>query len=192
MADVSKPTLVWVDLETTGLDPNRDRILEVAVLITDDRMNLLEAWTDTVACPRRKLRRMDGFVRAMHEGSGLLKAVARCGRPLADVEYDLVVLLDKWGVDRRAVMVGNSVHFDAAFIRRWMPRLAGRFGHQILDVSSVGHLVRRFHPNVYWSMANRRDESGGPAHRALDDIISSLEQAHEYVARSLREEGLDA
>ena len=171
--------IVWIDLETTGLSPSEDCLLEIAVVITDDDLNQIDWYQSVIKPKRRALRRMDDFVTQMHTRSGLLLELAD-GRAVKAVEAEVIAFLDRHKLDKRITLAGDSVHFDKAFIERHMPELAKRFSHQILDVSSVANCVKRWHASVYWAMEDERDERAGVRHRAFHDILSSIRRLDRY------------
>jgi len=171
--------IVWIDLETTGLDPDRDCLLEAAVVITDDELCQVDWYESVIKPKRRALRRMDDFVVDMHTKSGLL-AELPSGRDVRVVEREILAFLDRHGLDKRLTLAGDSVHFDKSFLDRQMPELAKRFSHQILDVTSIAGCVKRWHAPVYWAMAQERDERGGVRHRAHHDILSSIRRLDRY------------
>jgi oligoribonuclease len=175
--------IVWIDLETTGLDHNKDAILEVAVAVTTDDLELVGTYNSVVKTKKRDLKRMDNFVFNLHTNSGLLEEVASATKPLSVVESEIMTFLGRHGLTKGLVLGGNSVHFDRYFMLRLMPDLMKRFTHQNLDVTSIGHCVKRWHPEAYDLM---KKQSGAVAHRALDDILSSVTQMRKYRYYSFR------
>lgn len=177
--------IVWIDLETTGLDPRKDAICEIAVIVTDDDLNTLATYASVVKTPKRKVRRMDDFVVGMHTKSGLLADLPKATKSLKAIEAEVIALLDEAGVEKRALLGGNSVHFDRGFINNQMPALANKFSHQHLDVSAIGNCVKRWYGDFYESM---KAGSGEVAHRAMDDIKSSISQLATYRASVFADE----
>mgnify|MGYP006269087767 CR=1 FL=1 len=170
--------IVWIDTETTGLDPKKDALLEIAVVITDDELNIEHHITTLIAPKRRKLRRMDDFVSRMHTESGLLNDLDTFPVfSIEEAEKHILAFLDLHGAGDRLLLAGNSVHFDRGFLDVHMPKLSARFGHQHLDVTSVSHCVRRWNKKVYDDL---KAASGKVAHRAIDDILSSINQLRWY------------
>jgi oligoribonuclease len=174
--------IVWIDIETTGLDPKKDAVLEVAVVITDDDLRVVDehavvirptSWRE-----KRALRKANEFVVSMHSKSGLLAELATSkGLSLALAEKELLAFLDSHDLTSRLLLAGNSVHFDRAFLNEKMPTLMKRFGHQNLDVTSVSHCIRRWNKPSYDEL---KDQSGEVVHRATDDIHSSIAQLAWY------------
>ena len=171
--------IVWIDTETTGVNYKKDVLLEVAVVITDDELNVITGMSRLIDVKPRKLKNLNPFVQDMHERSGLLKALENESSTvsLKNAEEDFIKFLKNNAVPERAVMAGNSIHFDRTFLDKFMPEFSKLFGHQNLDVTSIGHCVKRWHPAVYDLMKRKR---GTVAHRALDDVLSSIDQLKAY------------
>jgi oligoribonuclease len=160
--------LVWVDLEMTGLDPVEHVILEIAVVVSDGRLDEVVEGPDLVVHQTDEaLAGMPDVVREMHEKSGLTAAVQASTLSLADAEQQVLAFVREHvpaaGV---APLAGNSIHADRAFIRRYMPDLDGHLHYRMVDVSTVKELVARWYPDVFES---RPHKAGG--HRALADIL---------------------
>jgi oligoribonuclease len=164
---------VWVDIETTGLDFKKDKILEVAFVITSDDLEPIAQATHLVKTKTRYLHKMDGYVRGMHAKSGLLGDLYHATMTLGDVEEHLIAWLDEHEVPRRLPICGSSVHFDRRFLERDMPRLMKRFSYRNIDVSSLGELTKRWNGEAYSEWSKTRPET---AHRALDDVFGSIAQ----------------
>ncbi len=161
--------LVWVDVETTGLDPHTDSLLEVGLAITDADLNVTGVISRVIAPTRKLLEHADDVVREMHHKSGLADDL-RDGWALAlrEVEPELVAWLGTKVVPREAPMCGSSVGFDRAFLAEHMPSLAGLFHYRSIDVSTVKELVERWYPD-----GPVAPEKVG-LHRALPDIQDSI------------------
>lgn len=168
----TQPKYLWLDLETTGLDPSRCRILECAALITDAGLCPVEGTLDVVLWqPSFALARMDDYVREMHTKNRLLDDVARSHKSESWLDERLCNLIDglEWQ-DGKPILAGASIHFDRGFLKQWCPTFEARLHHRHLDVSSL--------------KAMRVDLTGKPfakaeAHRAMTDAVESLEQAQE-------------
>jgi len=170
--------IVWIDTETTGLDPRKDSLLEIAVVITDDELNEVATFDSLIKAPRRKFRRLDEFVTDLHTKSGLLADLKGATKDARAVEADIITFLDSVEAPAKGLLLaGNSIHFDRGFLNEQMPNLMKRFGHQNLDVTSIAHCVRRWHTPVYQSL---KEQSGEVVHRALNDIRSSIRQLKWY------------
>lgn len=168
--------LVWIDCEMTGLDLERDALIEVAALVTDSDLNVLGDGVDVVIRPPQEaLDQMVDVVRDMHTTSGLL-AELPAGRTMAEAE-ELVLgyVREHVPVARKAPLAGNTVFVDRGYLARDMPTLEAHMHYRIVDVSSIKELVRRWYPRVYF---NSPAKTGG--HRALADIRESIEELKFY------------
>ena len=174
-------SLVWIDCEMTGLDFENDALIEVACLITDGELNVLDEGVDVVIKPpQAALDSMGDFVRTMHTTSGLLPELER-GVSLADAQAQVLEYVRTWVPDPgRAPLAGNSVGTDKAFLDRDMPELVGHLHYRIIDVSSLKELARRWYPRVYFAAP---EKNGG--HRALADILESIDELRYYRAALL-------
>ncbi len=165
--------LVWIDLEMTGLDPDAEVIVEVAVIVTDGRLEQLEEGPDLVVqAPPDVLDGMDPVVVRMHAASGLTEAVRASRLTAAEAEEQVLDFVRRWVPQpRTAPLAGNSVHADRAFLRRHMPALEAYVHYRNVDVSTVKELARRWYPEA---LENAPRKNGG--HRALADIRESIEE----------------
>jgi len=171
--------LVWVDCEMTGLDPARDVLVEIAVVVTDTELNLLDEGLDIlIATDPAKLAGMDEVVLEMHTQSGLLEALTGATTSLGDAEQQVLDYVQRFVPERRkAPLCGNSIATDRSFIVRYMPRLDDHLHYRMIDVSSIKELARRWYPRVYF---NAPAKTGG--HRALADIVDSINELRYYRA----------
>jgi oligoribonuclease len=169
--------LVWIDCEMTGLDAATDVLVEIAVVVTDADLTLLDAGLDIViATDPAKLEGMDDVVLEMHTKSGLLTAIAAASTTLEQAEDQVLAYVKRWAPERRkAPLCGNSIATDRTFITRYMPRLDDHLHYRMIDVSSVKELARRWYPRAYY---NAPSKHGG--HRALADIIESINELRYY------------
>lgn len=168
--------MVWIDCEMTGLDLERDALIEVAALVTDGDLNVLGEGVDLlIKPPAGALEAMGDFVRQMHTTSGLLDELAT-GTTLADAEAQVLAYVREWIPKEREVpLAGNSVGTDRAFLSRDMPKLEGHLHYRNIDVSTVKELARRWFAKAYF---NSPSKSGN--HRALADIQESIEELRYY------------
>ena len=170
---MTKKSLFWIDLEMTGLDDVKDRILEVAVIITDLDLNPIAEYDQVVFQPADIVEGMNDWCKKHHGESGLTAAIPT-GKPLAEVEKDLLALAKKYfRHDERIVLVGNSVGNDRRFIDRYMPEFAGKLHYRLVDVSSFKEIYREKF-NVKFDKKN--------AHRALGDIHESIAELKHYLS----------
>ena len=175
---MSEP-LVWIDCEMTGLDPAKDVLVEVAVVVTDSDLTLVDDGLDIlIATDPEKLAGMEDIVREMHTASGLLEALATATTTLEEAELQVLEYVKRWVPERRkAPLCGNSIATDRSFLSRYMPLLDDHLHYRMVDVSSVKELARRWYTRVYF---NAPAKSGG--HRALADIIDSINELRYYRA----------
>jgi oligoribonuclease len=168
--------LVWIDCEMTGLDLERDALIEIACLVTDGELNLLDAGIDEIIKPPPEaLDQMVDIVRDMHTTSGLLTELA-AGITLAEAQ-DRVLDYVRGHVKepRKVPLCGNSIATDRSFLARDMPELDQFLHYRMVDVSSIKELARRWYPRVYFASPPKK---GG--HRALADINDSVRELRYY------------
>jgi len=175
---VNEP-LVWIDCEMTGLDPDVEVLVEIAVVVTDSELTLLDDGLDLlIATDPAKLAGMEEVVREMHSSSGLLEALATATLTVEEAERQVLDYVQRWVPERRkAPLCGNSIATDRSFIARYMPKLDDHLHYRMVDVSSIKELSRRWYPKVYF---NAPAKTGG--HRALADIIDSINELRYYRA----------
>jgi Oligoribonuclease (3''->5'' exoribonuclease) len=169
--------LVWIDCEMTGLDLTRDKLIEVAVLVTDSELNVLDPGLDLViSADDAALDGMVEVVTEMHAKSGLTDAVRASTLTVAEAEQQLLAYVKRFVPERRtAPLCGNSIGTDRGFLARDMPELDDHLHYRMIDVSSVKELARRWFPRVYFAQPQK-----GLAHRALADIIESVRELAYY------------
>lgn len=163
----------------TGLDLATDALIEIAVLITDADLNVLDDGLDLVIhAGDDALAAMPDVVAAMHEKSGLTDEVRRSTTTLADAEQQVLDHIKRYVPDAQAApLAGNSIGTDRGYIARDMPALDAHLHYRMVDVSSVKELVRRWYPRVYYAKPEK-----GLAHRALADIKESIAELRYYRA----------
>ncbi|MDO5504177.1 MAG: oligoribonuclease [Actinomycetia bacterium] len=168
--------IVWIDCEMTGLDLERDALIEVAALVTDFELNVLGDGVDLVICPPDEaLEQMDEFVRGMHTSSGLLDELAE-GVSMREAEEAVLDYVRAWVPEpRKAPLGGNTVATDRGFLARDMAELEQHLHYRIIDVSSIKELSRRWFPRAYFAAPLK---AGG--HRALADIRESIAELRYY------------
>jgi len=160
----------------TGLDPDRHVIVEIASVITDDELVVVAEGPDLVVkATDEELAVMDGVVRAMHERSGLLEAIAAGGVSLAEAGQATLDFLKTHVAPGAVPLCGNSIGTDRRFLARWLPQIDTYLHYRSVDVSTVKELARRWYPDAY---ASQPKKAG--AHRALDDILESIEELRYY------------
>ncbi|MBW2464379.1 MAG: oligoribonuclease [Deltaproteobacteria bacterium] len=175
--------LVWMDLEMTGLDADKERIIEMAVLVTEGDLTLVAEGPDLVIHQSDELlAAMDEWNTTHHGDSGLTDKVKASELDDEAAETLILEFLRKHCVAKRAVLAGNSIHQDRRFIRKYMPRLDAFLHYRQVDVSSVKELGRRWYPKAM-AKSPRKNES----HRAMDDIRESLAELAYYRATIFRQ-----
>ncbi len=168
--------LVWMDLETTGLDPDRDRILEIAVLITDGDLNIVEHGPNLVIHQSDELLHgMDAWCQQHHRASGLIDRVRASTITEFEAEEQVFDFLRTHVAKRTIPLAGSSVHQDRRFLCRYMTRVESYLHYRIVDVSTIKELVRRWHPE---HMAHAPEKA--LRHRALDDLLESITELRHY------------
>lgn len=174
MAD-APDRLVWVDLEMTGLDPARCAIVEIATIVTDTELKVLEEGPNLVIHqPEEVLATMNDYVRELHTRSGLLGRIRSSTVTLQDAREQTLAFVLRHCQKGRALLCGNSVWKDREFLERYMPEVVGFLHYRIIDVSTVKELVRR------WCPPERQAPRKKETHRALDDIRESIEELSFY------------
>jgi len=176
-----QPNLIWIDCEMTGLDLEKDVLVEIAVLVTDSELNVIGEGIDLViAATSEQLADMNEFVTQMHTNSGLITEIPT-GISVSAAEDLIIKYLESAStVAGKSPLAGNSVSVDRSFIARDMPRLNEYLHYRTIDVSSVKELARRWNAKVYF---NSPAKTGN--HRALGDIQDSIAELAHYRANFL-------
>lgn len=176
-----KDHLIWLDMEMTGLEPDRDRIIEIAVVITDARLaTVAEAPVIAVHQSEAVLDAMDEWNKTTHGRSGLIERVRASTVAEAEAEAAMLAFLQEWVPARTSPMCGNSVCQDRRFLARYMPQLEAWFHYRNLDVSTLKELARRWRPEVYKGVEKKGK------HEALADIHESIAELAHYRDNFLR------
>jgi oligoribonuclease len=171
----NKHTMVWIDMEMTGLNPERDRIIEIATLVTDSRLNIVaEGPSLVIHQPGTIMKKMDAWNRKHHGASGLTASVKASKISVKKAEKMTLDFIKQYCVPKKAVLCGNSVYQDRRFIIKYMPRLDKFLHYRLIDVSTIKDLVRRWYPK------NKEMPKKNENHRALDDIRESVEELRFY------------
>ncbi len=174
-------SLVWMDMEMTGRDPDRDTVLEIATLVTDDDLNIIaEGPVFAVSQSEATLAGMDEWNQRTHGESGLLDQVRKSGVSLAEAESQTLQFIKAHVGEKTAPLCGNTVWQDRRFLFRHMPTLEAYLHYRIIDVSTLKELARRWQPAI----ASGFRKQG--AHTALADIRESLDELRYYRSTFLR------
>src|SRR6185312_10558404 len=181
MASVSnKPdpnNLIWIDMEMTGLVPDSDRVIEIAMLVTDSQLALIaEGPVLVLRQPDEVLGAMDSWNRSVHAKSGLIDKVKASTLDEAGAEKQAIAFLERHVMPASSPMCGNSICQDRRFLARWLPRLEAFFHYRNLDVSTLKELVKRWKPEVAREMMKLKQGK----HEALADIYESIEELKFY------------
>jgi len=169
--------LVWLDMEMTGLDPDRERIIEVATILTDGQLNEIAIGPELVIHqPDEVLAAMDDWNKSHHGASGLIDRVKSSTVTDAQAEEQTIAFVNAHvPAKERPVLAGNSIHQDRRFIRRYMPALEKRLHYRMVDVSTIKELARRWFPSLINKQKAKKE-----THRALDDIRESIDELRYY------------
>lgn len=169
--------LVWIDCEMTGLNLRTDKLIEIAVLVTDGELNILGEGIDVVIhADETALSSMIDVVRDMHARSGLIDEVRASTVDLATAETMVLdYIREHVKQPKTAPLAGNSIATDRGFIARDMPALDAYLHYRMIDVSSIKELCRRWYPRIYYGQPAK-----GLAHRALADIHESIRELQYY------------
>jgi len=170
----SRDNLIWIDLEMTGLDPNKERIIEIATLVTDSDLNILaEGPNLVISQPIEFLDGMDEWNQNQHGSSGLIEEVKNSNVTSQVAEIDTLEFISKYVGEKVSPMCGNTVSHDRRFLSKYMPRLESYFNYRHIDVSSFKEAA------VRWMNEAQVYEKKG-SHRALGDIKESVAELKFY------------
>lgn len=171
----SADNLIWIDLEMTGLDPEKERIIEMATIVTDSQLNVLaEGPVLAIHQADTLLNAMDNWNTRQHHASGLVARVKASTVTEPAAEAETLAFLKQYTVPGKSPMCGNSVHQDRRFLLRYMPELEKFFHYRLIDVSTLKELALRWAPQVYSGLQKESK------HLALDDIRDSIEELKYY------------
>ena len=167
--------LIWIDMEMSGLDPDKERVLEIAVIVTDNHLNTVaEAPVFVLHQSNELLDAMDDWNKSTHGKSGLVDRVKTSTLGEAEAEDRLLAFLSELVPPRTSPMCGNSVHQDRRFLSRYLPRLEAFFLYRNLDVSTLKELARRWKPQIMTGLTKHGK------HEALADIYESIDELKYY------------
>ena len=169
--------LVWLDMEMTGLEPERERIIEVATILTDGNLTEIALGPELVIHqPDEVLAAMDDWNKKHHGASGLVERVKASTVTEADAEAQTIAFINAHvPAKERTVLAGNSIHQDRRFIHQYMPAFDKRLHYRMVDVSTIKELGRRWFPEITSKLPAKKE-----GHRALDDIRESIDELRWY------------
>jgi len=168
--------LVWIDLEMTGLDPQQDRIIEIATIITDGQLKeIAQGPVIVISCEESILSGMNDWVTKTHTKSGLIDQVRASRTNIEQAEEETLAFIAAHCIENKAILAGNSIWQDKYFMMRYMPRIIAYLNYRLLDVSSIKEAVRRWYEHDDKISFKKAD-----SHRALTDIRESIEELKHY------------
>lgn len=177
-----KQNLIWIDLEMTGLSPEHDRIIEIATIVTDKNLNILdEGPMLAIHQSQERLDGMDDWNTKQHNASGLVSRVQNSRMTEADAEQKTLAFLQGYVNKGTSPMCGNSICQDRRFLCNYMPQLAGFFHYRNLDVSTLKELAMRWAPGLMKGIEKKSK------HLALDDIKDSIDELKYYRKHFIRD-----
>ncbi|XP_055063809.2 small fragment nuclease [Misgurnus anguillicaudatus] len=178
MSQLMTQRMVWVDLEMTGLDIDKDEIIEMACIITDSDLNIIAEGPNLIINqPDDLLDGMSDWCKEHHGDSGLTQAVRNSDITLQQAEYEFLSFIRQHTPPGQCPLAGNSVHADKKFLDKYMPQFMRHLHYRIIDVSTIKELCRRWYPDEY-KLAPQKKAS----HRALEDIQESIRELKFYRA----------
>jgi len=171
----SSHNFVWIDLEMTGLNPEKERIIEIAVIVTDSDLNILEEGPNLVIHqPAKLLKQMDAWNQKQHGKSGLIDSVRASKITTKKAEVRVLKFIKKYCAAGKSPLCGNSIDHDRRFIIKYMPKLAAFMHYRNIDVSTIKALTKLWYPK------NKDLPKKGESHRSLADIRESIDELRFY------------
>ena len=169
--------LVWLDMEMTGLDPDRERIIELAMILTTGELEEIARGPELVIHQDDALlAAMDDWNKSHHGASGLVERVRAATTSEAEADAQVIAFINAHvPAKERPVLAGNSIHQDRRFVRRYLPELDKRLHYRMVDVSTIKELARRWYPEIVAKQPAKKE-----THRALDDIRESIDELRFY------------
>ena len=173
--------LIWIDMEMSGLNPETDRVLEIAIVVTDSQLNIIaEAPVLVIHQPDAVLDAMDNWNKSTHKKSGLIDKVRASTLTEAGAEAQMIDFLAQYVPSGVSPLCGNSVHQDRRFLVRYLPKLDAYFHYRLIDVSTLKELARRWKPEVIGGLVKHGK------HEALADIHESISELRYYRAQIMK------
>jgi oligoribonuclease len=170
-----RENLIWIDLEMSGLDPKKERILEIATIVTNSELDIIAEGPNLIIHQSpRVLNQMDEWNTKQHHKSGLVERVKESRVSVKEAELQTLAFLEKHTKIGQSPMCGNTIYHDRKFLLRWMPKLEKYFHYRLIDVSTIKELVNR------WSRDISKEFDKKTSHRALSDIHDSIEELRFY------------
>nr|XP_022910903.1 probable oligoribonuclease [Onthophagus taurus] len=174
--DLETNRIVWIDMEMTGLDVEKDKVLEIACLITDGDLNTVAEGPDIIIHHGNNvLSNMNDWSKRQHEKTGLTEASRKSNIPIEVAEKQLMDFIKKYVTERMSPLAGNSVYMDRMFIKKHLPKIDNYLHYRIIDVSTIKELCQRWNENIYRKAPRKVCD-----HRALSDIKESIKELKYY------------
>ncbi|KAL3277612.1 hypothetical protein HHI36_012954 [Cryptolaemus montrouzieri] len=174
--DLEMNRIVWIDMEMTGLNIEKDKIMEVACLVTDSDLNVIAEGPDIVIHQTEGvIENMNEWCQIQHKKTGLAEACLKSTVSLADAEHTLLRFIKEHITEKASPLAGNSVYMDRLFLRKYMENVDNYLHYRIIDVSTIKEVCRRWNPEIYKSVPEKNYE-----HRALNDIKESVQELRFY------------
>lgn len=169
------PALIWLDLEMTGLDPDSERIIEIATAVTShDLTEIIQGPNLVIQQPQEYIDNMDAWNTNQHNSSGLVDMLRVTNMTIEQAEKETLQFISEHTQKGQSPLCGNSISHDRRFLVRYMPELSSFFHYRNVDVSSISELVKRWHPQL---LGTFKKEGG---HRAMTDVIESIQELKFY------------
>ncbi|KAG5891956.1 hypothetical protein JTB14_002228 [Gonioctena quinquepunctata] len=176
LLDIEANRIVWIDMEMTGLDIDKDKIMEIACLVTDSDLNIIAEGPDVIIQqPESILNNMNEWCIQQHGKTGLTEACLKSSTTLEEAENEILNFISKYVTEKLSPLAGNSVYMDRMFLLKNMPKIHNYLHYRIIDVSTVKEMCRRWNPNLY-SIVPKKEYT----HRALLDIKESVDELRFY------------
>ena len=177
MLKQNSDNLVWIDLEMSGLNVSKEKILEIAVIVTDKNLeNAIEGPSIIINQPDEVLENMNNWCQKQHKKTGLIKAVMNSTISLKEAEDKVLTFIKRYTLTGQNILCGNSVGQDQKFLEKYMPDITSHLHYRILDVSSIKESIKRWYDEKKYNINFEKKN----VHRALDDIQESIEELKFY------------
>jgi len=177
--------LIWIDMEMTGLNVERDKILEIAILVTDSELNVIDESIDLVIQqPKEILDRMDNWCREHHGQSGLTQRCLDSNVTINDARKQIFKVIKKYTEEKMGLLCGNSVYVDRMFFKKFFPKIESYLNYRMIDVSSIKELAKRWYTDDVAEFLDHKKID--LSHRALDDIKWSIKELKFYREKIFR------
>lgn len=176
---MTSQNLIWIDMEMTGLNVEHDKILEIAVVITDSELNILNETIDiAISQPKEILDNMNDWCKEHHGQSGLTDRSMHSGLTIAEASKIIFKVISKYCEESQGLLCGNSVYVDRMFLKKFFPKIESYLSYRLIDVSSIKEIAKRWYPHEVTKFLKHKETD--VTHRALDDIKWSINELKFY------------